>query len=183
VTSVAAVDIFSGWTEVVAVPEFTPDLVGVALDVLTARMPVPVIGVISAKGTIQAGPAIAEWACARGHRFSSTRPHSFDELRAPDRSDGTHNIFMRGYSGADATDALNNMYGSLTDFLNVFTARRGTGDQAPASPYRRLLAASALREHTIAVRDPGELSQEIAVCLAELELRHLSEPARMTATA
>ena len=180
--SLVAIDPYSGWTDARVADSLARRHIMPALDTLWRRSPFPWVAIHTDNGSEFINRAAVNWSKAHGIRRTRGRPAKSGDQAVVENANRRFVRTLVGdvrYQGAEAHDAMNELYDVSHDIANYFMARtrlvgkvrRGRRltrryDQ-PRTPYRRLLEAGSLDaevEHTLERRflamNPAALTRE-----------------------
>lgn len=176
-------DIFSGWTECVALAARDSSLVVGALDALRSAMPFPLRGIDTDNGGEFVNDAVLSFSRQHGIEFTRSRPHRKNDQAWVEQKNGAVIRRMVGYGrleGVAAAESLARLYGSTRLFVNFFQpsfkllskervgARMRKKYGTPQTPCARLLACPDILDASkdklravLASLDPLRLLDEI----------------------
>ncbi|WP_051479069.1 DDE-type integrase/transposase/recombinase, partial [Arthrobacter sp. H5] len=169
--TLTATDVFTGWTENVAVRNGAHKWVLGAMDDVVARLPFPMVGLDTDNGGEFINHALIKWADDKDLYFTRARPYKSNDNAHVEQKNGDvvrRHAFHYRYDTALELRLLNELYALVRVRLNLFTATTKAvgwrsnkhGKKAriydkPRTPYQRVL-------------DSGILSQDKATELAQL---------------
>jgi len=189
--SLNAPDIYTTWTECVALPKKSQDAVCQAMDILEAAFPFPILGLDSDNGSEFINAHLWRRCQERQIQFTRGRPYKKDDNAHIEQKNWTHVRKLLGYVRYDtpeAVEAINDLYRhQLRHFQNFFQpsvrllkkvrigSRLKRLYDAPKTPWERvwacphrdipkLTALAALRK----TLDPFELAKAIDRKLAAI---------------
>lgn len=183
--------VFSGWTEIRAVPNKAQLWVFEALKAIEARLPFPLLGLDSDNGSEFINHDLVAYCADRKITFTRSRPYRKNDNCFVEQKNWTVVRQQVGYARYDTAaelEVLNELYGHLRLVVNFFSpvmklvektrqgARIRRRYDTRATPYRRLLAcpdieASTKRALTRQYRslNPVQLRRDIDRCQKRLQ--------------
>jgi hypothetical protein len=179
--TLTATDVFTGWTENVAVRNGAHKWVLAAMDEIVARLPFPLVGLDTDNGGEFINYAMIQWAGEKDIYFTRARPYKSNDNAHVEQKNGDvvrRHAFHYRYDTAAELKLLNTLYALVRVRLNLFTAttkaigwrsnKHGKKTRIydkPRTPYHRVI-------------DSGILTQAKAVELAQL--METTNPADLT---
>lgn len=179
--TLTATDVFTGWTENVAVRNGAHKWVLAAMDEIVARLPFPLVGLDTDNGGEFINYAMIEWAGEKDIYFTRARPYKSNDNAHVEQKNGDvvrRHAFHYRYDTAAELRLLNTLYALVRVRLNLFTAttkaigwrsnKHGKKTRIydkPRTPYHRVI-------------DSGTLTEAKATELAEL--MEATNPADLT---
>jgi transposase InsO family protein len=179
--TLTATDVFTGWTENVAVRNGAHKWVLEAMDEVVARLPFPLVGLDTDNGGEFINHALIKWAGEKDVYFTRSRPYRSNDNAHVEQKNGDvvrRHAFHYRYDTAAELGLLNTLYALVRVRLNLFTAttkaigwrsnKHGKKTRIydkPRTPYHRVI-------------DSGILTQAKAAELAEL--MEITNPADLT---
>lgn len=179
--TLTATDVFTGWTENIAVRNGAHKWVLSAMDEVVARLPFPMVGLDTDNGGEFINYAMIEWAGEKDIYFTRARPYKSNDNAHVEQKNGDvvrRHAFHYRYDTAAELKLLNALYALVRIRLNLFTAttkaigwrsnKHGKKTRIydkPRTPYQRVL-------------DSGILTDAKATELAEL--MEATNPADLT---
>ena len=179
--TLTATDVFTGWTENVAVRNGAHKWVLAAMDEVVARLPFPLVGLDTDNGGEFINYAMIEWAGKKDIYFTRSRPYKSNDNAHVEQKNGDvvrRHAFHYRYDTAAELRLLNTLYALVRVRLNFFTAttkaigwrsnKHGKKTRIydkPRTPYHRVI-------------DSGILTETKATELAEL--MEATNPAALT---
>ena len=166
-TSLLAVDVATGWTELEAVWGKGHSRVGVAVRAVRRALPVPLLSLHTDNGGEFLNHVLVPWCREQGITITRGRPHRKNDQAYVEQTNGAvlrRFIGYHRYSSRAALEALTAVHARLRPYVNFFhpvrkllsKARHGARvlkryDRAQ-TPYQRLLASGVLTpEHSAAL--------------------------------
>ena len=166
-TSLLAVDVATGWTELEAVWGKGHSRVGVAVRAVRRALPVPLLSLHTDNGGEFLNHVLVPWCREQGITITRGRPHRKNDQAYVEQNNGAvlrRFIGYHRYSSRAALEALTAVHARLRPYVNFFhpvrkllsKARHGARvlkryDRAQ-TPYQRLLASGVLTpEHSAAL--------------------------------
>lgn len=191
VHSLTVTDVFTGWTENVALKNGAHRWVIDAMTDIEARLPFPLVGLDTDNGGEFINHALIKWAGDRDLFFTRSRPYKSNDNAHVEQKNGDvvrRHAFHYRYDTALELQLLNELYGLVRLRLNMFTAttkaigwrsnKHGKKTRVydkPRTPYQRVrdsgvLAAGRARELAQQFDDinPAELTRQITVIQTHL---------------
>lgn len=179
--TLTATDVFTGWTENVAVRNGAHKWVLEAMDEVMDRLPFPLVGLDTDNGGEFINHALIQWAGDKDIYFTRSRPYKSNDNAHVEQKNGDvvrRHAFHYRYDTAAELKLLNALYALVRVRLNLFTATtKAVGWRSnkhgkktriydkPRTPYQR-------------VTDAGILTGAKAAELAEL--MEITNPAELT---
>ena len=179
--TLTATDVFTGWTENVAVRNGAHKWVLAAMDEIVARLPFPMVGLDTDNGGEFINHAMIAWAGEKDIYFTRARPYKSNDNAHVEQKNGDvvrRHAFHYRYDTAAELKLLNTLYALVRIRLNLFTAttkaigwrsnKHGKKTRIydkPRTPYQRVI-------------DSGILTATKAVELAQL--MEATNPADLT---
>lgn len=179
--TLTATDVFTGWTENIAVRNGAHKWVLAAMDEVVARLPFPLIGLDTDNGGEFINYALIAWAGDKDIYFTRSRPYKSNDNAHVEQKNGDvvrRHAFHYRYDTAAELKLLNALYALVRVRLNLFTAttkaigwrsnKHGKKTRIydkPRTPYHRVI-------------DSGILTETKAAELAEL--MEATNPATLT---
>ena len=160
--TLTATDVFTGWTENVAVRNGAHKWVLAAMDEIVARLPFPLVGLDTDNGGEFINYAMIEWAGEKDIYFTRARPYKSNDNAHVEQKNGDvvrrHAFHYRYDTGAELR-LLNTLYALVRVRLNLFTAttkaigwrsnKHGKKTRIydkPRTPYQRVIDSGILTE-------------------------------------
>jgi hypothetical protein len=159
VNTLSVTDIYSGWTETVAVRNKAQVHVFAGLKDIQTRQPFPYRGIDSDNGSEFINDQLYRWCKENGICFTRSRPYKKNDNCHIEQKNWhvvRRNIGYNRYEGQEATNALNAYYALLRLYTNFFLpqtkligkirmdARIRKRYDIPKTPYRRLLESDVI---------------------------------------
>src|SRR5581483_8533055 len=186
-TTLLAVDVATGWTELEPVWGMGQQRVGTAVHSVRQRLPVPLRELHTDNGGEFLNTILQPWCRAEGIRCTRGRPYKKNDQAWAEQRNWTavrHLVGYDRYSSKAALAQLGRLYPLVRDYLNFFQPMRKLAGKArdgakvtkrydtAATPYRRLLVAGVLdADHQAALGDryrrlnPAQLKRDIDAAL------------------
>lgn len=158
--TLTATDVFTGWTENVAIRNKTAKWVIKAMDTVRNRLPFPLSGLDCDNGGEFINHALIGWAGDRDIYFTRTRPHQSNDNAHVEQKNGDvvrRHAFHYRYDTATELQLLNDLFDLVRIRLNMFTATTKAIDwrenkhgkktrvyDKPRTPYQRLTNSGVL---------------------------------------
>ena len=183
-------DIFSGWTECVALVVRDSSLIVRALEEICKSMPFALKGIDTDNGSEFINENVFAFATKHGIDLTRSRPYKKNDQAWVEQKNGSIVRRMVGYGRLDGlvgAEALARLYSSSRLFVNFFQpsfkllSKERIGSRVrkkyeiPATPCARLLASENVEEHqkdrlraVLATLDPLQLLDEIRTMQAHL---------------
>jgi len=155
VHTLVMVDVATGWTELVALPNKGQKAVTAAIDRVRQRLPFPMLGLDSDNGSEFINGTLARY-CVQHHiTFTRSRPYKKNDQPYVEQKNWTVVRQMIGYDryeGAQAAQCMQTLYDDLRPYVNCFqplmkmTAKKRVGSRLrkwydlARTPYQRVLA-------------------------------------------
>jgi hypothetical protein len=182
--TVTATDVFTGWTENVAIRNRAHRWVLDAMTTIEQRLPFPVVGLDTDNGGEFINYALIGWAHERDVFFTRSRPHHSNDNAHVEQKNGDvvrRHAFHYRYDTTEERELLNELYALVRIRLNLFTAttkaigyrsnRNGHNVRVydkPRTPYQRVLDTGVLADAsatnlaaTFAATNPADLTRSI----------------------
>jgi hypothetical protein len=189
--TLTATDVFTGWTENVAVRNGAHKWVLEAMDEILARLPFPMVGLDTDNGGEFINHALIRWAGERDIYFTRSRPYKSNDNAHVEQKNGDvvrRHAFHYRYDTAAELKLLNALYALVRVRLNLFTATtKATGWRSnkhgkktrvydkPRTPYQRVIDAGTLTEAKAAelaalmeTTNPADLTRGITTIQTQL---------------
>lgn len=160
--TLTATDVFTGWTENVAVRNGAHRWVLAAMDEVVARLPFPLVGLDTDNGGEFINYAMIEWAGKKDIYFTRSRPYKSNDNAHVEQKNGDvvrRHAFHYRYDTAAEVKLLNALYALVRVRLNLFTATtKAVGWRSnkhgkktriydkPRTPYQRVIDSGILTE-------------------------------------
>ncbi|WAH98029.1 DDE-type integrase/transposase/recombinase [Arthrobacter sp. MMS18-M83] len=160
--TLTATDVFTGWTENVAVRNGAHKWVLEAMDEVVSRLPFPLVGLDTDNGGEFINYALIRWAGERDIYFTRSRPYKSNDNAHVEQKNGDvvrRHAFHYRYDTAAELQLLNALYALVRVRLNLFTATtKATGWRSnkhgkktrvydkPRTPYQRVIDSGILTE-------------------------------------
>ncbi len=183
-------DIYSGWTECIALAVRDSSLVVRGLDALRGTMPFPLRGIDTDNGGEFVNDSVLEFSKLHSIEFTRSRPYKKNDQAWVEQKNGAIVRRMVGYGrleGICGAESLSRLYGSSRLFVNFFQpsfkllkkervgARVRKHYHRPETPCSRLLSSEKVDESSkdslravITSLDPLRLLDEIRTMQAHL---------------
>lgn len=161
VHSLVATDVHSGWTEAVALLAREESLVVEGLEVIRARLPVPMLGIDTDNDSAFINDTLLSYSESRGLEFTRSRPYRKNDQAWVEQKNGAVIRRFAGHArrcGAVAGRTLASLYESALPFVNFFQPsfrlreKTRVGSRVrksyfdPATPCERLLTHESVAE-------------------------------------
>ena len=189
--TLTATDVFTGWTENVAVRNGAHKWVLEAMDEILARLPFPLVGLDTDNGGDFINHALIRWAGEKDIYFTRSRPYKSNDNAHVEQKNGDvvrRHAFHYRYDTATELRLLNALYALVRVRLNLFTATtKATGWRSnkhgkktrvydkPRTPYQRVIDAGILTEAKAAelaalmdTTNPADLTRGITTIQTQL---------------
>jgi hypothetical protein len=189
--SLTVTDVFTGWTENVALKNGAHRWVIEAMTVIEARLPFPLVGLDTDNGGEFINHAMIKWAGDRGLYFTRSRPYKSNDNAHVEQKNGDvvrRHAFHYRYDTALELQLLGELYALVRVRLNLFTAttkaigwrsnKHGKKTRVydkPATPYQRVIDSGILTTEKAAelttlfeVTNPAELTRKITAIQSRL---------------
>lgn len=160
--TLTATDVFTGWTENVAVRNGAHKWVLAAMDEVAARLPFPLVGLDTDNGGEFINYALIAWAGDKDIYFTRSRPYKSNDNAHVEQKNGDvvrRHAFHYRYDTAAEVKLLNALYALVRVRLNLFTATtKAVGWRSnkhgkktriydkPRTPYQRVINSGILTE-------------------------------------
>ena len=191
VHSLTVTDVFTGWTENVALRNGAHRWVIEAMTEVEARLPFPLVGLDTDNGGEFINHALIKWAGDRDLFFTRSRPYKSNDNAHVEQKNGDvvrRHAFYYRYDTALELQLLNELYSSVRLRLNLFTAttkaigwrsnKHGKKTRVydkPRTPYQRVLDSGILTAKKAAklatvfeATNPAELTRQITAIQTRL---------------
>ncbi|MGO4186554.1 transposase family protein [Pseudarthrobacter sp. TAF60_1] len=189
--TLTATDVFTGWTENVAVRNGAHKWVLAAMDEVVARLPFPLVGLDTDNGGEFINYALIAWAGDKDIYFTRSRPYKSNDNAHVEQKNGDvvrRHAFHYRYDTAAELKLLNALYALVRIRLNLFTATtKAVGWRSnkhgkktriydkPRTPYHRVIDSGILTEAKAAeladlmeTTNPAELTRGITKIQTQL---------------
>ena len=189
--SLTVTDVFTGWTENMALKNGAHRWLIEAMTQIEARLPFPLVGLDTDNGGEFINHALIKWAGDRDLFFTRSRPYKSNDNAHVEQKNGDvvrRHAFHYRYDTAVELQLLNELYSLVRVRLNMFTATTKAIDwrsnkhgkktrvyDKPRTPYQRVLDSGVLtagRAAELAQQfddtNPGELTRQITVIQTRL---------------
>ena len=189
--TLTATDVFTGWTENVAVRNGAHKWVLEAMDEVVDRLPFPLVGLDTDNGGEFINYALIKWAGDKDIYFTRSRPYKSNDNAHVEQKNGDvvrRHAFHYRYDTAAELKLLNTLYALVRVRLNLFTATtKATGWRsnkhgkktrtydAPRTPYQRVSDSGILTEakaaelaDLMAMTNPADLTRGITTIQTQL---------------
>lgn len=189
--TLTATDVFTGWTENVAVRNGAHKWVLAAMDEVVARLPFPMVGLDTDNGGEFINYAMIEWAGEKDIYFTRARPYKSNDNAHVEQKNGDvvrRHAFHYRYDTAAELKLLNTLYALVRVRLNLFTAttkaigwrsnKHGKKTRIydkPRTPYHRVVDSGILTEtkatelaQLMEDTNPAELTRGITTIQTQL---------------
>lgn len=189
--TLTATDVFTGWTENVAVRNGAHKWVLAAMDEVVARLPFPMVGLDTDNGGEFINYAMIEWAGEKDIYFTRARPYKSNDNAHVEQKNGDvvrRHAFHYRYDTAAELKLLNTLYALVRVRLNLFTAttkaigwrsnKHGKKTRIydkPRTPYHRVIDSGILTEtkatelaQLMEDTNPAELTRGITTIQTQL---------------
>ena len=191
VRTLTVTDVFTGWTENMAIRNSAHCWVIEAMTQIQARLPFALVGLDTDNGGEFINHALINWAGERDIYFTRSRPYKSNDNAHVEQKNGDvvrRHAFHYRYDTALELGLLNDLYLLVRVRLNMFTAtKKAIGwrgnkhgknirvyDQ-PATPYQRVLESGVMNEASqrqlaelFEATNPAELTRKITRIQQEL---------------
>ncbi|KUF08076.1 hypothetical protein AUL38_06220 [Leucobacter sp. G161] len=184
-------DVYTGWTESLALKNGAHRWVLEAMPVIEQRLPFPLTGIDSDNGGEFINAALVAWADERDLYFTRSRPyHSNDNAHVEQKNGDVvrRHAFHYRYDTATELRLLNELYGLVRIRLNMFTATtKAIGYRSnqngknvrvydvPRTPFQRVIDSGVLAEEQVTqlqaqfdAVNPADLTRGIVAIQARL---------------
>lgn len=204
--SLTATDVFTGWTENVAIRNKAHRWVLEAMTNVEARLPFPLVGLDTDNGSEFINHALIAWAGERDVFFTRARPYRSNDNAHVEQKNGDvvrRHAFHYRYDTEVERALLNEMYALVRIRFNMFTAtskaigwrsnRNGKKTRVydqPRTPYQRVLDSGILTTekatelaaafHTV---NPADLTRRIVAIQTRLITLAAAKTAALNPTA
>jgi hypothetical protein len=191
VNTLSVTDVFSGWTETIAVLNKARVHVFGGLQAVQARQPFPYKGIDSDNGSEFINAHLYNWCKKNNICFTRSRPYKKNDNCHVEQKNWhvvRRNIGYNRYESQAATDAMNDYYALMRLYTNYFLPQTKLLDKMrvgarlrkrydkPKTPYRRLLESGLLTPEAITVLqgafaslNPAALKRDMVKALKVLE--------------
>lgn len=198
--TLAATDVCSGWTEVLALVAREQSLVIAGLEAIGRRLPVPLRGIDSDNDSAFINDALVAYCCERGIEFTRSRVYRKNDQAWIEQKNGAvvrRFVGYERYAGAVAGQCLGQLHLAVRSYVNFFQpsfqlksktrdgARVTKKYHSPATPCDRLLShPSVSEEEKAALRaerdglDPLSLLHRARECQSALAALSSGDPGR-----
>ena len=189
--TLTATDVFTGWTENVAVRNGAHRWVLEAMDEVVARLPFPLVGLDTDNGGEFINHALIKWAGEKEIYFTRSRPYKSNDNAHVEQKNGDvvrRHAFHYRYDTAAELRLLNTLYALVRIRLNLFTAttkaigwrsnKHGKKTRIydkPRTPYQRVIDSGILTEAKAAeladlmdITNPADLTRGITAIQTQL---------------
>jgi hypothetical protein len=189
--TLTATDVFTGWTENVAVRNGAHKWVLEAMDEVVARLPFPLVGLDTDNGGEFINHALIKWAGEKDIYFTRSRPYKSNDNAHVEQKNGDvvrRHAFHYRYDTAAELKLLNTLYALVRVRLNLFTAttkaigwrsnKHGKKTRIydkPRTPYHRVIDSGILTEAKAAelaelmdITNPADLTRGITTIQTQL---------------
>jgi IS30 family transposase len=189
--TLTATDVFTGWTENVAVRNGAHKWVLEAMDEVVARLPFPLVGLDTDNGGEFINHALIKWAGEKDIYFTRSRPYKSNDNAHVEQKNGDvvrRHAFHYRYDTAAELRLLNTLYALVRVRLNLFTAttkaigwrsnKHGKKTRIydkPRTPYHRVIDSGTLTEAKAAelanlmdITNPADLTRGITAIQTQL---------------
>jgi hypothetical protein len=184
VHSLTVTDVFTGWTENMALKNGAHRWVIEAMSAIEARLPFPLVGLDTDNGGEFINYALINWAGERNLFFTRSRPYKSNDNAHVEQKNGDvvrRHAFHYRYDTAVEMQLLNELYPLVRVRLNLFTATTKAIDwrsnkhgkktrvyDKPRTPYQRVIDSGAMTAEKAAefaalfeATNPAELTRHI----------------------
>jgi hypothetical protein len=191
VRSLTVTDVFTGWTENMALKNGAHRWVIEAMTVIETRLPFPLVGLDTDNGGEFINHALINWAGDRGLFFTRSRPYKSNDNAHVEQKNGDvvrRHAFHYRYDTAVEMQLLDDMYLLVRLRLNMFTAttkavgwrsnRHGKKTRVydkPRTPYQRVIDSMVMAPSRAAElaevfeeTNPAELTRQITMIQSRL---------------
>lgn len=189
--TLTATDVFTGWTENVAVRNGAHKWVLAAMDEVVTRLPFPLVGLDTDNGGEFINYALIAWAGDKDIYFTRSRPYKSNDNAHVEQKNGDvvrRHAFHYRYDTAAELKLLNALYALVRVRLNLFTAttkaigwrsnKHGKKTRIydkPRTPYQRVIDSEILTEAKAAelaalmeITNPADLTRGITTIQTQL---------------
>ena len=189
--TLTATDVFTGWTENIAVRNGAHKWVLEAMDEIVVRLPFPMVGLDTDNGGEFINYALIKWAGDKDIYFTRSRPYKSNDNAHVEQKNGDvvrRHAFHYRYDTAAELKLLNALYALVRIRLNLFTATtKATGWRSnkhgkktriydkPQTPYQRVIDSGILTEAKTAelaalmeITNPADLTRGITTIQTKL---------------
>jgi transposase InsO family protein len=189
--TLTATDVFTGWTENVAVRNGAHKWVLEAMDEVVARLPFPLVGLDTDNGGEFINHALIGWAGEKDIYFTRSRPYRSNDNAHVEQKNGDvvrRHAFHYRYDTAAELRLLNTLYALIRVRLNLFTAttkaigwrsnKHGKKTRiydTPRTPYHRVIDSGILTEakatelaELMEATNPADLTRGITAIQTQL---------------
>lgn len=191
VRSLTVTDVFTGWTENMALKNGAHRWVVEAMTVIETRLPFPLVGLDTDNGGEFINRALIKWANDRTLFFTRARPYKSNDNAHVEQKNADvvrRHVFHYRYDTALEMGLLNELYQLVRIRLNMFTAttkaigwrsnKNGKNTRVydkPRTPYQRVLDSGVMNAESTATfaalfenTNPAELTRQITQIQTEL---------------
>lgn len=191
VHSLTVTDVFTGWTENIALRNGAHRWVIEVMTQIEARLPFPLVGLDTDNGGEFINHALIKWAADRDLFFTRSRPYKSNDNAHVEQKNGDvvrRHAFHYRYDTAVELQLLNELYSLVRVRLNMFTATAKAIDwrsnkhgkktrvyDKPRTPYQRVLDSGAMtRERASELArlfeetNPADLTRQITAIQTRL---------------
>lgn len=189
--TLTATDVFTGWTENVAVRNGAHKWVLEAMDEIVGRLPFPMVGLDTDNGGEFINYALIKWAGDKDIYFTRSRPYKSNDNAHVEQKNGDvvrRHAFHYRYDTAAELKLLNALYALVRVRLNLFTAttkaigwrsnKHGKKTRIydkPRTPYQRVIDSGILTGAKVAelaelmdTTNPADLTRGITTIQTRL---------------
>jgi len=189
--TLTATDVFTGWTENVAVRNGAHKWVLEAMDEIVVRLPFPMVGLDTDNGGEFINYALIKWADEKDIYFTRSRPYKSNDNAHVEQKNGDvvrRHAFHYRYDTAAELKLLNALYALVRVRLNLFTATtKAVGWRSnkhgkktriydkPQTPYQRVIdsgiltgAKAAELAQLMEITNPADLTRGITTIQTQL---------------
>lgn len=189
--TLTATDVFTGWTENLAVRNGAHKWVLAAMDEVVARLPFPLVGLDTDNGGEFINYALIAWAGDKDIYFTRARPYKSNDNAHVEQKNGDvvrRHAFHYRYDTVAELKLLNALYALVRVRLNLFTATtKAVGWRSnkhgkktriydkPRTPYQRVIDSGILTEIKAAeladlmeATNPADLTRGITTIQSQL---------------
>ena len=191
VHSLTVTDVFTGWTENMAIKNGAHRWVIEAMAQIEARLPFPLVGLDTDNGGEFINHALIKWAGDRDLFFTRSRPYKSNDNAHVEQKNGDvvrRHAFHYRYDTVVELQLLNELYSLVRVRLNMFTATTKAIDwrsnkhgkktrvyDKPCTPYQRVLGSGVLTTERAAelaqlfeATNPADLTRQITTIQTRL---------------
>lgn len=205
VHTLTVTDVFTGWTENMAIKNGAHRWVIEAMTAIEGRLPFPLVGLDTDNGGEFINHALIKWAGDRDLFFTRSRPYKSNDNAHVEQKNGDvvrRHAFHYRYDTALEQQLLNELYALVRVRLNMFTATTKAIDwrsnkhgkktrvyDKPRTPYQRVIDSGIMTVEKAAevaalfeATNPAELTRRITTIQTQLIALAKDKTAAITAS-